>query len=102
LAQTALRELNRAPPVGMEPFLVLFDDWRGAGDSRLEQTGAQSELAEANRRKLLDFIEKRGLAGQVASVAASTLLGAIGVIMTPDAARKIKALDGVTRVMRSR
>ena len=100
LAKSALREIHGAPPAGMAPFLVLFEAWRGAGESRLEQTTSQVKLADANRRRLVDFIEKRGLTGQVASVAGSTVLGAIGVVMTPGAARRIESLDGVARVMR--
>jgi hypothetical protein len=102
LANVALRELHSGPPAGMAPFLVVFDSWRGKGHSRLDQTRSQVEVADSNRRKLLEFIEKRGLADQVASVAAGTVLGAVGVVMTPDAARRIEALEGVTRVMRAR
>ncbi len=102
MTSSAVRERRAGTPVGMEPFLVLFDAWRGAGDSRLEQTMSQVALAEENRHKLMDFIKKQGLADKVASVAPGTTLGAIGVVMTPDAARRIEALDGVTRVMRAR
>jgi hypothetical protein len=85
----------------MQPFLVVFDAWRGEGSSRAEQVGSQVHLAEANRRRLLGFIEKNGLKRQVASVAEGTVFGAVGVVMTPDAAKRIATLDGVTSVMQA-
>lgn len=101
MTESAIRERHQALKLGMVPFMVLFDAWRGAGESRAEQVNSQIEMVEANRRRLLHFIEKTGLKNQVASVAEGTVFGAIGVIMTPDAARRIATLDGVTSVMRA-
>jgi hypothetical protein len=85
----------------MAPFLVTFKSWRGSGDSRREQTLSQIDVADRNRVKLLDFIETAGLRDQIGSVASPTLIGAIGVVMTPVAAERIATMDGVVKVIRA-
>ena len=86
----------------MEPYIVVFDAWRGDGASRLEQSQSQAALADMNRQRLLNFIEIEGLGSQVATVAQGTIIGAIGVITTPEVARRIESLEGVVRVMPAR
>ncbi len=100
MANCALQELHRPLRVGMEQYVVLFDTWRASAGSRSERMKAQADLADANRGRLVEFVKMEGLTGEVASVAQGTVLGAIGVVMTPAAARRIEKLDGVTRVIR--
>lgn len=102
MASSVQRDLHWSPAPDMAPYLVMFDAWRASGASRLEQTRAQVALADANRQRLLEFIEIEGLKNQVVPVAAGASIGAVGIVATPEAARRIESLAGVVRVMPAR
>ena len=101
MAAAVLRNLHTSPPAGMRPYIVMFDSWRGEEVSRYDQTVSQLEIVEENRQRLLKYIDDQGLQSLVSGVAPGTAFGAVGVIMTPEAAKVIKHLDGVESVIRS-
>lgn len=92
----------RALPNGMDAYLVLFEDWRGAGTSRYERTRSQIDLVEHNVERLRGYIHQNDLGDQIASIANGTTIGAVGVIATVEGARRLGAMDGVVKVIRAR
>ena len=99
MATATLRDLHAAPPAGMRPYIVMFKSWRGEDGPRYEQTVSQYALVADNRQKLLDFIQEKGLQPFVSNVAPGTAFGAVGVMMTPAAARAVEQFEDVERVI---
>lgn len=84
------------------PYLVVFDSWAGEGSTRYARTISQIDLANEHLARLKSFISEQGLEEVVRCVAEPTVLGAIGVVATAEAAQTLGTMDGVVRVVRSR
>ena len=101
LTTMALAHRRNPVPFGMEPYLVMFERWRGGGGDRRERTVAQARIADENAERLRLFVEHEGLSPLVASIAEGTTLGAVGIVAAAEAARRIERMDGVVRVMKA-
>mgnify|MGYP000447469331 CR=1 FL=1 len=102
MASAVLKNLHAQPPPGMRSYIVMFRTWRSEEGTRYDQTVSQFKQVEENRQKLIEFIAQRGLEPLVSEVAPGTAFGAVGVVMTPDAAKAVEELESVEHVILTR
>jgi len=67
--------------------------------NRGEKVKILKKNAQCQRRNLVEWIEKRGLAGEVAKVGTPTTLSMLFIQCTPHAAQELVYAPGVTNIM---